>query len=99
VPELRGNLTHDFHTAVLMREHGIARIRITAAPVALDCRQACPLQPTIPRFPGKFRACSLPEVALRRARWDASAARGFAQAPTAYDVMAGVRTFDERIRT
>jgi predicted nucleic acid-binding protein len=26
VPELRGNLTHDFHTAVLMREHGIARI-------------------------------------------------------------------------
>jgi uncharacterized protein len=26
VPELRGNLTHDFHTAVLTREHGIARI-------------------------------------------------------------------------
>lgn len=26
MPELRGNLTHDFHTAVLMREHGIARI-------------------------------------------------------------------------
>jgi uncharacterized protein len=26
VPELRGNLNHDFHTAVLMREHGIARI-------------------------------------------------------------------------
>jgi toxin-antitoxin system PIN domain toxin len=26
VPELRGNLTHDFHTAVLMREHGVSRI-------------------------------------------------------------------------
>lgn len=24
VADLRGNLTHDFHTAVLMREHGIA---------------------------------------------------------------------------
>lgn len=26
LPELRGNLIHDMHTAVLMREHGIARI-------------------------------------------------------------------------
>jgi toxin-antitoxin system PIN domain toxin len=26
VPDLRGNLTHDFHTAVLMREHGVSRI-------------------------------------------------------------------------
>lgn len=26
VPELRGNLVHDAHTAVLMREHGIHRI-------------------------------------------------------------------------
>ena len=26
VPGLRGNLLHDFHTAVLMREHGIRRI-------------------------------------------------------------------------
>lgn len=26
VPEARGNLVHDLHTAVLMREHGIGRI-------------------------------------------------------------------------
>ena len=26
VPALRGNLLHDMHTAVLMREHGIRRI-------------------------------------------------------------------------
>jgi hypothetical protein len=26
MPEIRGNLVHDLHTAVLMREHGIARI-------------------------------------------------------------------------
>jgi len=26
VPELHGNLLHDFHTAVLMREHGVSRI-------------------------------------------------------------------------
>jgi uncharacterized protein len=26
VPEARGNLVHDLHTAVLMREHGISRI-------------------------------------------------------------------------
>jgi toxin-antitoxin system PIN domain toxin len=26
VPEARGNLMHDLHTAVLMREHGISRI-------------------------------------------------------------------------
>jgi len=26
VADLRGNLVHDFHTAVLMREHGIARV-------------------------------------------------------------------------
>ncbi len=26
VPGLSGNLLHDFHTAVLMREHGVARI-------------------------------------------------------------------------
>ena len=26
VADLRGNLIHDFHTAVLMREHGIARV-------------------------------------------------------------------------
>lgn len=26
MPELRGNLAHDLHTAVLMREHGISRI-------------------------------------------------------------------------
>jgi len=26
VPEARGNLLHDLHTAVLMREHGISRI-------------------------------------------------------------------------
>jgi toxin-antitoxin system PIN domain toxin len=26
VPGLAGNLFHDFHTAVLMREHGIARV-------------------------------------------------------------------------
>ena len=26
MPELRGNLMHDLHTAVLMREHGISRI-------------------------------------------------------------------------
>lgn len=26
MPELRGNLAHDLHTAVLMREHGIGRI-------------------------------------------------------------------------
>lgn len=26
VPALGGNLVHDFHTAVLMREHGISRI-------------------------------------------------------------------------
>ncbi len=26
VPELRGNIVHDVHTAVLMREHGISRI-------------------------------------------------------------------------
>lgn len=27
VPDLRGNVPHDVHTAVLMREHGISRIR------------------------------------------------------------------------
>lgn len=27
LPDLRGNLCHDLHTAVLMREHGIGRIR------------------------------------------------------------------------
>jgi toxin-antitoxin system PIN domain toxin len=26
LPDLRGNLIHDLHTAVLMREHGISRI-------------------------------------------------------------------------
>ena len=26
LPELRGNLVHDLHTAVLMREHGVSRI-------------------------------------------------------------------------
>lgn len=26
VPDLRGNVLHDVHTAVLMREHGISRI-------------------------------------------------------------------------
>jgi predicted nucleic acid-binding protein len=26
VPELRGNLIHDAHTAILMREHGLRRI-------------------------------------------------------------------------
>ncbi len=26
LPELRGNVLHDLHTAVLMREHGISRI-------------------------------------------------------------------------
>ena len=26
LPELRGNIVHDLHTAVLMREHGISRI-------------------------------------------------------------------------
>lgn len=26
IPELRGNIVHDLHTAVLMREHGISRI-------------------------------------------------------------------------
>ena len=26
LPEIRGSVAHDFHTAVLMREHGIARI-------------------------------------------------------------------------
>ena len=26
VPGLSGNLLHDFHTAVLMREHGVARV-------------------------------------------------------------------------
>ena len=26
VPEARGNLVHDLHTAVLMREHGVSRI-------------------------------------------------------------------------
>ena len=26
VPEARGNLLHDLHTAVLMREHGVSRI-------------------------------------------------------------------------
>lgn len=26
MPELRGNLAHDLHTAVLMREHGVSRI-------------------------------------------------------------------------
>jgi hypothetical protein len=26
IPEARGNLVHDLHTAVLMREHGVARI-------------------------------------------------------------------------
>ena len=26
MPEIRGNLLHDLHTAVLMREHGISRI-------------------------------------------------------------------------
>lgn len=27
LPELRGNLVHDAHTAILMREHGIGEIR------------------------------------------------------------------------
>lgn len=27
LPDIRGNLCHDLHTAVLMREHGIGRIR------------------------------------------------------------------------
>ena len=26
LPELRGNVMHDLHTAVLMREHGVSRI-------------------------------------------------------------------------
>jgi predicted nucleic acid-binding protein len=26
LPDLRGNLMHDLHTAVLMREHGVSRI-------------------------------------------------------------------------
>ena len=26
LPDLRGNVMHDVHTAVLMREHGISRI-------------------------------------------------------------------------
>lgn len=26
LPDIRGNLAHDLHTAVLMREHGISRI-------------------------------------------------------------------------
>ena len=26
LPEIRGNVVHDLHTAVLMREHGISRI-------------------------------------------------------------------------
>lgn len=26
LPDIRGNLVHDLHTAVLMREHGISRI-------------------------------------------------------------------------
>ena len=26
LPEIRGNLFHDLHTAVLMREHGVSRI-------------------------------------------------------------------------
>lgn len=26
LPDVRGNLVHDLHTAVLMREHGISRI-------------------------------------------------------------------------
>jgi len=26
IPDLHGNLTHDFHTAVLMIEHGVSRI-------------------------------------------------------------------------
>jgi predicted nucleic acid-binding protein len=26
VPGLSGNLFHDFHTAILMREHGLARV-------------------------------------------------------------------------
>lgn len=26
MPELRGNLLHDVHTAVLMREHGVSRV-------------------------------------------------------------------------
>lgn len=26
LPDLRGNIVHDLHTAVLMREHGISRI-------------------------------------------------------------------------
>lgn len=30
-PRLRGNLVHDLHTVVLMREHGIAEIRTVDA--------------------------------------------------------------------
>lgn len=26
MPELRGNVLHDVHTAILMREHGIHRV-------------------------------------------------------------------------
>ena len=26
LPDIRGNLAHDLHTAVLMREHGVSRI-------------------------------------------------------------------------
>ena len=26
LPDVRGNLIHDLHTAVLMREHGVSRI-------------------------------------------------------------------------
>ena len=26
LPDVRGNLVHDLHTAVLMREHGVSRI-------------------------------------------------------------------------
>jgi predicted nucleic acid-binding protein len=26
LPDLRGNVMHDLHTAVLMREHGVSRI-------------------------------------------------------------------------
>lgn len=27
LPDLRGNVMHDLHTAVLMRQHGVSRIR------------------------------------------------------------------------
>jgi uncharacterized protein len=35
LPHLAGNLLHDAHTAVLMREHGIGRI-CTATPISIN---------------------------------------------------------------